>query len=281
MGFIGHLYTPLGTTLYRTLTHTDWCPKSIRISTNRFLATASRERDSSAFRTEVLLPQPPVQNSCQLPTLNKVGPRLAAISHQPPSLPFTGWLSTELTTELSLTNQLLHVTSLNWTADKWLGPRLAAISHQPPSLLFTGWFSTELTTELSLTNQLLHVSSLNWTADNSQLSTNSLFQTVLLIISRHGPHRKHRFHCYSPTISLPLHRNGCLLIRLLRSNGFSLQSHLLATGLYATIFSSFSREVNSVDLHVYTVLFQELQSWLSKIILPCLSDNIFIQLSNF
>jgi hypothetical protein len=48
--------------------------------------------------------------------INWLGPRLAVISHQPPSLLFTGWLSTEL----SLTNELLHVTSLHWTADNFL-----------------------------------------------------------------------------------------------------------------------------------------------------------------
>jgi hypothetical protein len=54
-----------------------------------------------------------------------------------------------------------------------------------------------------------------------------------LIRSRHGSHRKHRFYCYSPTIPQPLHRNGCLFIRPLRSNGCFLPSHCLATGLYA------------------------------------------------
>jgi hypothetical protein len=46
-GFI-YLYTPLGTTLYRSLTHTGWYPQSITDSTSRFLATASTEGDSSA-----------------------------------------------------------------------------------------------------------------------------------------------------------------------------------------------------------------------------------------
>jgi hypothetical protein len=50
--------------------------------------------------------------------LNQLGARLVAISHQPPSLLFTGWLSTELQlNSLSLTNQLIHITSLNWIAD--------------------------------------------------------------------------------------------------------------------------------------------------------------------
>jgi hypothetical protein len=48
--------------------HTDWCPQSITVSTSHFLATASIEGDSSASRTQVLLSQPPEQNSCQLTT---------------------------------------------------------------------------------------------------------------------------------------------------------------------------------------------------------------------
>jgi hypothetical protein len=53
-------------------------------------------------------------------------------------------------------------------------------------------FSSQADIQLdSLTNQLLHVTSLNWTAENWQL------QLTLL--------RKHRFHCYSPTIPLSLY----------------------------------------------------------------------------
>jgi hypothetical protein len=55
-----------------------------------------------------------VQNSCQVTTLNYLGPRLAAISHKPPCLLFTGWLNWQLN---SLSHQLLHITSLNWTPD--------------------------------------------------------------------------------------------------------------------------------------------------------------------
>jgi hypothetical protein len=36
--------------------------------TSRFLATDLNNEDSSASRAQVLLPQPPVQNSCQLTT---------------------------------------------------------------------------------------------------------------------------------------------------------------------------------------------------------------------
>jgi hypothetical protein len=41
---------------------------AITVSTSRFLATASTEGDCSASRTQVLLSQPPVKNSCQLIT---------------------------------------------------------------------------------------------------------------------------------------------------------------------------------------------------------------------
>jgi hypothetical protein len=66
IGFTDHLYTPLGTTLYRTLT--QLCPQSTTVSINRFLATASTEGDFSASRAQILLSQPSVQNSCQLTT---------------------------------------------------------------------------------------------------------------------------------------------------------------------------------------------------------------------
>jgi dolichol kinase len=91
--------------------------------------------------------------------------------------------STELTTEPSFTIQLLHVTSLNW--------QLNSLTHQPT----TSRHFTQLTTEPSLTIQLLHITSLNWqltTEHSHSPTTNSLLQTVLLITSRHGPHRKHR-----------------------------------------------------------------------------------------
>jgi hypothetical protein len=43
-------------------------PSAITVSTSRFLGTASTEGDCSASRTQVLLSQLPVQNSCQLIT---------------------------------------------------------------------------------------------------------------------------------------------------------------------------------------------------------------------
>jgi hypothetical protein len=60
--------TPLGTTFYGSLTHTDYSPESTTVSTSRFLAMTFTEGDSSASRTQVLLSQLPVQNSCQLTT---------------------------------------------------------------------------------------------------------------------------------------------------------------------------------------------------------------------
>jgi hypothetical protein len=52
-------------------------------------------------------------------------------------------------------------------------------------------------------------------------------RTVLLITSRHRPHRKHRFRCYSPAIPRPLHSNGC--------TGCPFWGPRPTTGLYATI----------------------------------------------
>jgi hypothetical protein len=118
-GFIDHLYTPLGTTSnysatadLHTLQITTAPAKpfpACYVLTSRFLATTSNSGDSSASHAQVLLSQPPVQNSCQLskrhpsfqsstelPTLNQLSTvRLVAISHQTPSLLFTAQLSTE------------------------------------------------------------------------------------------------------------------------------------------------------------------------------------------
>jgi hypothetical protein len=99
----------------------------------------------------VVLQRPALKSSCHScpwrilvnKQLNQLGPRLVAISHQPPSLLLTSWLSTQLNwTELnckwtlSLSNQLLHITSLNWTADNsdyfrtWL-TLLVTFWHEP------------------------------------------------------------------------------------------------------------------------------------------------------
>jgi hypothetical protein len=116
-GLIDHLYTPLGTILYRSLTHTDQCPQSITVSTSRFLAKASRSGDSLASCTQVLLSQTPVQNSSTGNSTNCFpGWWLFHTNLQV----FSSQADFQLTTNYwthSLTNQLLHVTSLNWTAD--------------------------------------------------------------------------------------------------------------------------------------------------------------------
>jgi hypothetical protein len=100
-------------------------------------------------------------------------------------------------------------TLVNWQL-KYLGARLAAISHKPLSLLSTGWLSTDNWQLNSFTDQAdtsRHLTHLNcW---QLHPTTNSLLQTFL-ITSRHGPHRKHCFHCYSPTLPRPLHRSVCL-----------------------------------------------------------------------
>jgi hypothetical protein len=91
--------------------------------------------------------------------------------------------------------------------------------------------------DFQLTTELFHATTGYFTLlYSTELLRNFYSGTLLtlLITFRHKPHRKHRFHCYSPTVPRPLHRNGCLLICLLHSNG-CLQNHCLAMGLYATI----------------------------------------------
>jgi hypothetical protein len=196
IGFIDHLYTPLGATLYRSLTHTDSRLQSVTVSTNCSLATASTEGE---VPSQVLLSQPAVQNSCQLTT--QLGPGLATISHQPPSLlrPIFYW-------------------------------QLNSLAQQPAS--------SSIFTQLNC-----------W---RLQLTIALLLQTVLLLISRYGPYRKYRLHCYSSTIPRPLHRNGCLFIRLLHSNRCTRSTvlthsvtHSLAHGaepfLRSCLFCSYSR----------------------------------------
>jgi hypothetical protein len=81
------------------------------------VAMASTEGDFSASHSRVLLWQPPMQNSCLL-TTQLTGSQ--AGGHLTP----TSWsslhrLSTDNWT-LSLTNQVLHISSLNWTADNYI-----------------------------------------------------------------------------------------------------------------------------------------------------------------
>jgi hypothetical protein len=96
-----------------------------------------------------------------LSAVSCLGPRLAAISHQPASLLFTGWLSTELPC--------------------WL----KSFTHEPA-----------LSTELSLTIQLHNVASLDWTADNcSQQLTRqeSLYESICFGIKRLETHNQRFF----------------------------------------------------------------------------------------
>jgi hypothetical protein len=77
-------------TLYKSPQHPLSLFPACYVFISYFLATASNSGDSSASRAQVSSSQLPVQNSI----LNWLAPRLAAISHQSPSLLFTGWLST-------------------------------------------------------------------------------------------------------------------------------------------------------------------------------------------
>jgi hypothetical protein len=85
--------------------------------------------------------------------------------------------------------------------------------------------------------------------------TELIAQTVLVIISQHGPHRKHRsslaaFLPVGNVFTKPLTRNGrsvyrientvllslrACMLRAIPSNGSCLQSHCLEMGLYATL----------------------------------------------
>jgi hypothetical protein len=84
---------------------------NLLVSTIRFLATASNSGDSSASRAQVLLSQPPAQNSCQL-TTNWVQGSLPFHTNLPVFSSQTDFQLNSLTP-----NQLLHVPSLNWTAE--------------------------------------------------------------------------------------------------------------------------------------------------------------------
>jgi hypothetical protein len=141
--------------------------KSITISNNRFLSTASTEGQSSASRAYILSSQPSVQNS--------------------------------LSTDYSNNWRPFHTNLLVFSSQAdFLNCTATELSHSRTSY-FTSLHSTELLT--------------------TPPATHSLLQTVLLITSWQGPHRKHRFRCYNPTIRRPLNRNGYLFIRLLHING--------------------------------------------------------------
>jgi hypothetical protein len=114
--FIHHLLTPLGTTLYWPHWHTQTNVFSLLQSP----LTVSWQR----LLPREILQLPALRSSwhsrpCRALfnwQLNYPGPRLAAISHQPSSLLFTGWLSTDNWRLNSLTYQPAtsrHFTQLN------------------------------------------------------------------------------------------------------------------------------------------------------------------------
>jgi hypothetical protein len=103
-------------TIYRSSQHPLSLFPVCFVFNSRSLATVSNSGDTSASRAHVVTvrriscnwklvdcqlnysdisSQSPLQSSTQLPAFNWLGPRLATISHQPLSLLFTGWLSTD------------------------------------------------------------------------------------------------------------------------------------------------------------------------------------------
>jgi hypothetical protein len=94
-------------------------PSVYTVSTSHFLATASTKGDSSASHLQVLFVTATRAES--LPSDN-------SSNWVPGWQPFhtslhrltTNWQLLSLSLSLSLTNQLLHITSLNWTADNSL-----------------------------------------------------------------------------------------------------------------------------------------------------------------
>jgi hypothetical protein len=127
IGFFDHLHTPLGTKSNYSATanlHTLQIPQhplspspACCVFTSRSLGTASKSGYYSASRAHVVTvrrisrnwalvdcqlnystvsSQPPLQSSTQLPTLNWLSPRPAAISHQPHIVLSIDWLSSEL-----------------------------------------------------------------------------------------------------------------------------------------------------------------------------------------
>jgi hypothetical protein len=134
IGFSDHLCTPLGSALYRSLTHTDLCPQSITYSSSRFLATDFNTETITvslnytlqishikfSFHSRTLAINSFLHSlsyrtplNCQLSTKCVPGWRpfhtnLLVFSSQADSNWTDNWT-------LSLTNQLLHWTELNWT----------------------------------------------------------------------------------------------------------------------------------------------------------------------
>jgi hypothetical protein len=205
MVWIGYLiYWPLVyTTRNYTLqiTDTDQCPQSITVSTRRFLAKASTEGDSSPPRTQDLLSQPPVQNSCQLTT------------H------LTGFQDGGHFTLLVFTLQ--EDIQLTWQRNSF--------TNQPAtSRHFTQLNCWQLLTTLLVSS----IYSLGPDPIENAASSNPSVVVIggcLAIDWISFPRER---------VYRPLLRNGCLFIKLLHSNGCTRPFRGLcpATGLYATVF---------------------------------------------
>jgi hypothetical protein len=141
----------------------------------------------------LLLSSSPILNSCQLST--ELGSRLVVISHQPPSLLFTGWCSTQLPCQLnSLTHQpatSCHFTqrncSISCLQDNFLERTTQKIQ---PLYCCRGMFTTPL--------------------HSNSHSANHTENTILLLLT------------------------ACMLWAL-PSNVRCLQSHCLAMGLFTII----------------------------------------------
>jgi hypothetical protein len=102
----------LVTTLYRSLIHKDYCFQSITVSISCFLATASIQGDSSASHTQVLLSQATCAEFLSAGNSTNWVPSWWPFHTN--LLVFSSQADFQLLN--SLTNRLLHVTSLNWTA---------------------------------------------------------------------------------------------------------------------------------------------------------------------
>jgi hypothetical protein len=122
---------------------------------------------------------------------------------------FLAMASTEGDFSASHTQVLLSLlpiqNSYELPALSYPGSRLAAISHQPSSLFFTGWLLTELShSPTSSYFMSLHSTELLTTQPTSDL----LLQTLLLMTSWHGPHRK---YCSSVVVLVSVAVETCLL----------------------------------------------------------------------
>jgi hypothetical protein len=117
------VYTTQNYTLQITYTHRLVSSVCYRLH-QLFPGNSFCHGDSSASWTQVFLSQPPVQNSCQL-TTQLTGPQTGG-HFTPTSYPFLHKLTFNWQLK-SLTHHLLHVTSLNWTADSFSGTRLTLL----------------------------------------------------------------------------------------------------------------------------------------------------------